>query len=331
MLLELGYVDGASWPSWPGWTIYGILAAGVVFGAAGLVLRRALGNESDTWLSLLSVESVTESTSETIETPDPTSIEFEATFKELMREALSANRSRRLVLVVDNLDRVAPEDARSIWSTLQTFLHHSHDDRPLWLDSLWVLLPYDRSGIARLWDRSDDAEGRGAEARGELAGSFIDKSIQVGFEVPLPLLSDWRAYLESTLRSALPDCGEADGHTAHRMYARKVANAEKSPSPREIKQYVNRIGALHRRWEHEIPFVSVAYYASLDSSGTEVAERLRRNELPHPLLAGLLPEEAAAHLAAIAFNTDPARARQLLYGPLIEQALSSETSEDLLA
>ena len=330
VLLELGYASGANWPSWPGWVIYGVLIGGVVVGAAVLARLRALGNASDQWLSLFSVESVTESRSETTETPDPTSVEFEATFKGLMLEALGANRTRRLVLVVDNLDRVAPEDARSIWSTLQTFPHHSHDDRPSWLESLWVLLPYDRSGIARLWGESDKANGARTDAQQDLVGSFIDKSIQVEFEVPLPLLSDWRAYLESTLGLALPDCSEADGYTAHRMYAREVANTGRPPSPREIKQYVNRIGALHRRWQHELPFVSLAYYASLGASGIKVADRLRRDELPQPLLAGLLPDEIDAHLAAIAFNTDPVRARQLLYGPLIERALGRETSEDLL-
>ena len=121
-------------------------------------------------LSLFSVESVTESTRETIETPDPTSVEFESTFRDLMREALSSDSARRLVLVVDNLDRVSADDARSIWATLQTFLHHSHDNREPWLDSLWVLLPYDRDGIARLWDEaatvvSDDGAAGGHAGR----------------------------------------------------------------------------------------------------------------------------------------------------------------------
>ena len=177
---------------------------------------------------------------------------------DLRGEALGGDAARRLVLVVDNLDRVSPDDARSIWATLQTFLHHSHDDREPWLESLWVLLPYDRAGIARLWDGSAAGVG-GTQPRAALAESFIDKSIQVRFEVRLPLLSDWRAYLEWTLRSALPDCGEANGYMAYRMYAHRVANAGQAPSPREVKQYVNRIGALHRRWQHELASASLGY------------------------------------------------------------------------
>jgi len=328
-LIDAGVAAPNSWALWIGVAFYVALVALVATGAVWLLHGRS-GPAGGALLSLFSVESVTESSSETIETPDPTSLEFESMFTELMHEALGDDPARRLVLVVDNLDRVSPDDARSIWATLQTFLHHSHADREPWLNSLWVLLPYDRGGIARLWDSSAVLVGDETQRRASLVDSFIDKSIQVRFEVPLPLLSEWRTYLESKLRSALPDCGEADGYTAYRMYARQLASDRQVPSPREVKQYVNRIGALHRRWQHELPFASLAYYASLGLDGIKVAERIGRGELPGPLLAGLLPEDIDGHLAAIAFNTDPVRARQLLLGPPIEHALSRETSEELL-
>lgn len=328
-LVDAGVAANRSLALWSGLICYGALV-GLVVGGTVWLLRRRSGPEGGAFLSLFSVESVTASTRTTIETPDPTSIEFESIFRDLMSEALGGDQKRLLVLVVDNLDRVSPDDARSIWATLQTFLHHPHDDCKDWIESLWVLLPYDRAGIARIWGRVPAETNGKTQLRATLAESFIDKSIQVRFEVPLPLLSDWRTYLESNLHSALPDCSEADSYTAYRMYARELATAGRAPSPREVKQYVNRIGALHRRWQHELPFVSLAYYASLSADGMEVADRLGRGQIPGPLLEGLLPEDVDGHLAAIAFNTDPPRALQLLHGPLIEHALSIETSNELL-
>ena len=331
VLFEAGLPTEASWPRWVGLAIHVSLVVIVVLGTVRLWRRSRSGDASDAWLSLFSVQSVTESTSETIETPDPTSIEFESTFKQLMREALGGNGDRRrLVLVVDNLDRVAPDDARSIWATLQTFLHHSHDDREPWLDSLWVLLPYDRAGIERLWDSSFGDAAETVRPRGAPAESFTDKTVQVRFDVPLPLLSDWRAYLESTLARAFPDCAEADPYAAYRLYAHRLGNSDRAPSPREIKQYINRIGALHRRWQHVLPFASLAYYASLGADGVEVADCLRRGTLPESGPASLLGDDVDAHLAAIAFNTDPARARQLLLGPLIDRALRQDASDELV-
>ena len=329
-LVEAGLAADMSWAFWIGVAVCAVLVV-LIIGGTALLLRSRSGPAGGAFLSLFSVESVTESTRETIETPDPTSVEFESTFRDLMREALGAEPARRLVLVVDNLDRVSPDDARSIWATLQTFLHHSHDDREPWLDSLWVLLPYDRDGIARLWDESATVVSDDTQPGATLADSFIDKSIQVRFEVPLPLLSDWRTYLESTLKLALPDCGEADGYAAYRLYAHRLADSDRAPSPREIKQYINRIGALHRRWQHALPFASLAYYASLGTDGVKVADFLRRGTLPESGPAGLLDDDVDAHLAAIAFNTNPERARQLLLGPLLDRALRRDTSDELVA
>ena len=337
-LLEAGVAADPSWSPWIGVAIHGSLLLVVVLGAAVLWWRRRSQGAGDAWLSLFSVHSVTESTSETIETPDPTSIEFESTFRELMECALPAQEERRLVIVVDNLDRVVPEDARSIWSTLQTFLHHSHDDREAWLDSLWVLLPYDPTGIARLWEDSrrdrpaDPVQGDRltyAVRRDKLAESFIEKSIQVRFQVPLPLITDWRDYLEANLRAALPG-HEADFYTAYRLYTHQLSRDRHAPTPRELKQYVNRIGALHRQWQDNLPFPSLAYYACLNLSSNEVTERLREGSLPDQGLRGLLGPSVEGDLAALAFNTEPRRAQQLLLGPLIEGALTLDTSDELI-
>ena len=329
-LLEAGLGEGSRSVWVTGAAVHSALLVGAFAALVVLLVRRHSRPEGDPWLSLFSVRSVTESDRETIETPDPTSIEFESTFKDLMHEALGADPARRLVLVVDNLDRVAPEDARTVWATLQTFLHHPDQPRAPWLDSLWVVLPYDRDGISRLWDGSTQGLPEIALGRGSLAESFIEKSVQLQFEVPKPLLSSWREYLESTLKAALPQHG-ADSYVAYRLYAHRLATAGRAPSPRELKRYVNRIGALHRRWQHALPFPSLAYYASLGVSGSNVAECLRRDRLPEASVAGLLGDNVQGNLAAIAFNTHPDRARQLLLGPLIERALMGNDAGELVA
>jgi hypothetical protein len=53
-----------------------------------------------------------------LQTPDPTSIEFASIFSRLLDQALQ-RKERRLVIVVDNLDRLDPEEARQAWSTME--------------------------------------------------------------------------------------------------------------------------------------------------------------------------------------------------------------------
>ena len=61
-----------------------------------------------------------------------------------------------------------------------------------------------------------------------------------------------------------------------------------------------------------------------------MADRLRRGTLPESGLADLLDDDVDAHLAAVAFNTDPERARQLLLGPLLDRALTRDMSDELV-
>lgn len=123
-----------------------IIGIGIVIALHRLGVLRNAGNASsaddDIIGALFSNRAVTDTQTETIENPDPTSVEFGQTFTELMNDSFE-NPNRTLVAILDNLDRVAPDYALAIWSTLQTFLQHSEHDKPVWIRRLWLLIPYD--------------------------------------------------------------------------------------------------------------------------------------------------------------------------------------------
>ena len=172
------------------------------------------------------------------QSPHPTSVEFESVFRDLLDEALDPE-DRNLLIVVDNLDRVEPSDALSIWSTLQTFLGHKEYQRPDWIDRLWILIPYDDKAILRLWD------GSGPSANSKLVTSFLDKTFQLRFRVPPLLLSNWREFLKEALQQAFPDHLEEDYHGVFRAFATKGGPDTSAPTPRDLKTLVNQVGALH--------------------------------------------------------------------------------------
>jgi len=55
-----------------------------------------------------------------IRTPDPTSVEFSEMFIKVLGEGLK-EKERRLVIVMDNLDRLNIDEARETWATMRTF------------------------------------------------------------------------------------------------------------------------------------------------------------------------------------------------------------------
>lgn len=289
-----------------------LMAAPIAF-VLGFILWHVVKGEGIS-LALLKNESTSETKTLTTQTVDPTSIEFQATFADVMDEAVSERRT--LILVLDNLDRVEANDARNIWATLQTFLQHSEQANYEWFNRLWVIVPYDEKGLSRLWevDNAADHEGEAPGNRGEIsarATSFLDKSFQVRFEVPPPVLSDWQSYLSEQLAHGMPDHDKAEVATVLRVLSLQNAPTW-APTPRELKIHVNQIGALHRQVSlHDLSLATMSYYVILRREQTDLPGFLRTGTIP-PVIEALLGAEANVSLARLWFNTDAERARELL-------------------
>ncbi len=301
---------------------------------------------------LLNRTIVTDESTTTTKTPDPTAIEFEEKFTTLMSEALAndsvmESHQRRIVLVLDNLDRVAVSDALSIWSTLQTFLKQRQIDDSKWSERVWIIVPYDRNGLSLLW--KNDSAGAG-----ETAASFMDKSFQVRFEVPEPVRSEWRSFLDAKLKQALPDHAKnkSELHTVYRVMAIYLARQNRIPTIRELKLFVNQIGSIHRQWCPTIPLTHIAYFVMLrrptpiSVEGENIAEALLNGRITYLTQAGApdtrsfpeedilelldeTPEVIRDNLAALSFNVSVDVARQLLLKDPILNMLNLEGIDNL--
>ncbi|MBI5117935.1 hypothetical protein HZA56_15780 [Candidatus Poribacteria bacterium] len=302
-----------------------------------LAKKPELGDE----LAIFIQRSVTRTRTETIETPEPTSIEFESTFAELMEEALN-NKEHKIVLVVDNLDRVDAAEALKIWSTLQTFLQLCSGPKE-WLKRLWVIMTFDHGSIVKLWEKNGQIEERPSSANfpahshtggdrygdGGLAASFLDKSFQVRFEVPAPLMSNWRGYLFETLKQALPKHDEEEFHTIYRLMAVRRKDVTNPPTPRDIKILANQVGAMHRQRGHAVSIIHMAYYVLLRRDNMRVAEGLIQGTIPSMSEVGLVGDGVGDSLAALEFGVDKVSARELLLEKPILDALGTADAKRL--
>lgn len=282
--------------------------------------------------AFLSSHTIIENRTETLETPNPTSIEFEGVFARAMSEALGKNESCRLLLVLDNLDRVDPANALEIWSTLQTFLQDRRYQKRPWFPRLWILVPYDPTGLRKLWDgsiseslpspsKNASAPSPDSKLISAVSSSFIDKSFQLRFYVPPPILSDWKGFLLSLLRIALPDHDSNDFQVVFQVYERYGRGIGQSPTPRELKVFVNQIGAIHRQWLHQFPISHVAYFVLSLRAGVSLTQKLLATDYPDTSAQGLLGEGLRASLAGLAFNVQSDRGMELLLSEPIRQAL----------
>jgi|GEM_PF-4749452 len=269
--------------------------------------------------ALIAQKYIHDTDTETIETPNPTSVEFEDIFTQLMEDALN-KENRQLIIALDNLDRVSANDAKAILSALQTFLQRSEHHPPEWFKKLYILIPYDKQGLQRLWENGSSDS---------VASAFIDKTFQLRFEVPPLLLSDWHSYLMSLLIKALPDYDSGEFHATYRVFAVEGARSKMLFTPRELKILVNQIGAINRQWKNTYPLPQVAYYVFLRRRGVDVPNKLLEHGFPPDDLITLLGDSVEDNLSALAYNTSVEHARQILLQPLIVTALSERNIKEI--
>lgn len=264
--------------------------------------------------------------SNTIRTPDPTSIEFQDIFNRILDESIGKSE-RRLVIVIDNLDRADPQDALTIWSTMRTFFELDNKKPPTWIERYWLLVPFDPSALNRLW-KSEAEEGSNKDA--DLHSAFIDKTFQIKFPVPPPILSDWKEFFNHEIERAFQDHLEQDFLDIYHLY-RLLKIKNNPPTPREIKLFINQIGAFHRIWGDEIPIqyqaLYVIYKKELQSSKEAFLKPDTDDNLKH--IYRIVGTDFAQYLAALHFNVDPKKALQILIGDTILEALEKGSKEDL--
>ena len=268
-------------------------------------------------------------TQEVSKEDERSSIEFERYFDQIMEIVFKNSKIKKLILVVDNLDRIDVHDALKIWSTLQTFLSQRTQtwNKKEWFDRIWIIVPYDAEGLSCLWNRSTDGTNQ------NLSKPFFDKCFQLRIEVPKPIFSGWETFAKRMMDDALEGWTQSDKDELIRVLRMTRKDLTDIPTPREIKNYVNQAGFLASQWGHIMSISSIAYYVCwkelANKTTDEIKSELVKNELIDSKHKTLLPEKCIKELAGLVFGVTPKKGFQLLLEPEISMALKNGDGERL--
>lgn len=287
--------------------------------------------------ALISPKSHQEIISESTETPDATSIEFQEFFRGILCDSLNGNSERRLVVVVDNLDRLNPADSLSVWATMRTFFAIPESDSSNdWHDRFWLIVPYDAGAIRNLWGvRAADTTTNGDSliVNNGLAESFINKTFQVTFDVPPPILSSWKEYFGEQFETAFPEHKDKEERDEISIIFERleVLTLYASPvTPRRIKVYINKIVSLYMQRGNTIPlrYLAVyAYYRDQIVSPNQITSGEMVDKHVHGLLGD--EEEMKEYLMALHYNIERKDVLQVIVRPQLETALINVDQERL--
>jgi len=288
--------------------------------------------------NFLAQQGTLETESDAYESSDPTSIEFEKRFSDLISDAIEGT-DNRIVLVVDNLDRLGATQSLSVWSNLQTFVSQRLLDGNGWSNQFALLVPYTPTAIEKLWDEA------GAVTSAE---SFFEKTFQVRYVTPPPTLSNWQGHLRTMLRESIPEMQPNDKERVFEMFELIRQERAERIVPRQLKLHVNSLAVLWDMWNRDgikIPAPQLAYAVlhKADRSHFEECLRRRIEQLPNGNGSDkdcpVFPSEGAMQicgpklidsLAAIHFNVEPQDAIQLLLEDEVESSLQAGELEKLV-
>lgn len=294
---------------------------------------------SNQLLRVLLRDTVETKTAETEKADDATSTDFRRVFGKILDDVLLVGWKRRLLVVVDNLDRVDAQKAVSIWSTMRIFFELDAQSCK-WKSKFWLIAPFDPAALRRLW-AAEDADDKESAA---LVESFINKTFQVTFRVSPPVVARWRDFFERNFREVFQEEErQREWRTIYRLYDRFTTQ----PSFRDIKLFLNKLAVLYLQWEDEIPLPFLALYLLIapktKDSVLEIVTGRRAGdgtvdpqppELVNAAVLGVLPPVRDAtgkvepdgwkkQIAAVHFNVLPKEVVHALIGNDLQQAISA--------
>lgn len=279
----------------------------------------------------LESESTEDYTQDITEDGERTSIEFERFFSQILSYVLTPQgKYKRAVFVVDNLDRVEPDHAKALWSTLQTFFQHrsTRSSDEYWQKNLWFIVPFDREGMQRIWDpdqiHSDEEKTESKKVR-ETASSFMEKCFQVIAEVPSPVTSAWIGYLNKCVQKSFIGWPLQAKEAFIDCYVQCMSSLESSPSPRKIHSIINRAGYLAMQWRSAFSTEAICIYSLYRQEETEsefrntlLTDTIKRFPIDYISNASNIRSE----LSGLLFGVCPEKGMQLLLTPEIKRAIT---------
>lgn len=282
--------------------------------------------------SLFETKANVDTTFETSREEERSSVEFGRYFGEILQ--LVAREIDKIIMVIDNLDRINPEDALRIWSTLQAFVQNKN---PINYKTnklcKWIIVPYAQEGLRKVWYERNGGQENSSESENRPL-SFMDKSFQLRLHVPKMVISGWRSFAGKCLKDAAEELDHEDVEKILNVLSWTRKNLTDAPSPRQIKIYINQVGLACSLYGARVPLEAICFYVVKKYlnglSDKQLEGELRNKEIS----AASLPQyenchELASEVAAILYGVEQGKAMQILLEPIISDCLQNSRIEEL--
>ena len=188
---------------------------------------------------------------ETISEREPSSEQFIGWIKDI-NTSLKEN-NRYLVIVFDNMDRLPRVKVQELWAAIHTFFSEAN------YTNITVIVPFDRAHIQNAFQSEDIEDNDGNESKSKpricYGNDFINKTFDIVFSVPPPILSGWKNYFRDMWKKAFGPDVDADPDVLQIFDKLTQEN-----SPRKIIAFINSFVTLKKTADSSIEDKYIALY-----------------------------------------------------------------------
>jgi hypothetical protein len=300
------------------------------------VAKYNVKNTKMNMLSFWKTNKTEDITNETTQEEERTSVEFEQYFNEIIE--LITPKINKIILVTDNLDRINVTDALKIWATLQIFMQCKNPAKGCdkCKKQLWILVPYDPSGLTKLWDKESgnlEQSSEHTESVSNCSRYFFDKFFQLRIDVPEQVISGWETYSSDIAKQVLTGWTGDERKIVINILIWSRKDLTDTPSFREIKIYINQIAFMRSMFDTTITTEAIALFSEakyIQGKSTEdIKKEIIDGKFPAKNLIFIKNEEIDNELCAIIFNVPKDIGMQLLLQKPIITAMESNDTKEL--
>jgi len=274
-------------------------------------------------VTLFSRDAERETTTQNIRETDPTTIEFHSIFRELLGKVQKGKR--RVIFVLDNIDRLALENVPTAWSQVRALFSNELPGKKVENAHVTAIVPYDKDYILKSFKLGNGSGDQNIEE------DFLDKTFIQILRVSPPIGTDWKQFLYDCLNEVFAEKPKED--TSFRLFRLLEHNFQSRslhPTPRRIIKFVNDVATIWSQWKGLISIDSIALYVLHKSQIEHDPNALKNASLVSDRYLNIAhAKEWQRDFAALVFNVDPKIANQVFLDGEVIRLLTSDNIEEL--
>lgn len=212
----------------------------LIFNMKGFI--RKIFGKTDEFYLLAGTKPHTESIITINKTPEPNYNDFKDVYSKILSIIKEKQKNKKVIIVIDNIDRIEKEEAHNIWSCLKGMI--------LKEKTVNLIIPIDEKQVSEIYWENTQKENEDSKT-----ASFIQKTFDITFRVSPFIMTKakdfWKRKLNEAFNNQLTDIEEDEIISIFDTRNDKIDNQNTSNysgnlTPRKIIKLINDVVSLQK-------------------------------------------------------------------------------------